>query len=152
MFSSVFSLSFLPGTPITRISFLDVVLEVSWTILISRCLFFFFSVLRVWFPLACLPVHWFIPPYHLIFCLLFSSVFFNFNYSSALFRSSLCSLLCYKFHYVHLFFSWVLWASFGANPWTLYWIDWIYPFSSYELYLVISFGSYYFVALFWLIH
>lgn len=63
-----------------------------------------FSVRLQWFPLFCLPAHWSIPLYHLIYCW-FPLEYFLLLFSSALFGSLYFLTLRWKSHYAHPFFS-----------------------------------------------
>ena len=75
----------------------------------------FFSVQWQWFLLVCLPAHWFILLYHLVYYWFFLVYFFHFSYCIlhlclvVLYIFSLLKLLNY--HSIHQFFSWVLLSS-----------------------------------------
>ena len=91
---------------------IDIVQEVSLTVISFHS---FFSAQWKWFPLVCLPAHWFILLYHLVYYWFFLVYIFHFSYCIlhlclvVLYIFSLLKLLNY--HSIHLFFSWVLWSS-----------------------------------------
>ena len=92
---------------------------------------FLFSVQLGWFPLLCLPNHWYVSLFHLICWFLLVFFFFNFRY----FILQHCISIIYLFIFpnsveilsIHPFFSSVHWAPLLSLAWTLIWVDCLPP-------------------------